>query len=53
MNEQILALTRLSKNLQTRIPKEVRERLQLSPGDKLLWILEGDKIYVKKAAGVR
>ena len=47
--KQILAVTKISANLQTRVPKEVRERLGLSEGDKMAWILEGDKIYVKKA----
>ena len=49
MMKQILAVTKLSPNLQTRVPKEVRERLGLSEGDRVAWILEGDKIYVKKA----
>ena len=49
MSEEILALTKLSKNLQTRVPKEVCEKLGLSPGDKLLWILEKGRVYVKKA----
>ena len=49
MREEILALTKLSKNLQTRVPKEVREKLGLKPGDKLLWIFEDGKVYLRKA----
>ncbi|MEM4497600.1 MAG: AbrB/MazE/SpoVT family DNA-binding domain-containing protein [Nitrososphaerota archaeon] len=49
MSEQILGLTKISKNMQTRIPKEAAERLGLKEGDRVLWILEGGRIYVKKA----
>jgi len=47
--KQILAVTKISANLQTRVPKEVRERLGLSEGDRIAWILEGDKIYITRA----
>lgn len=49
MTKEILAVTKLSPNLQTRVPKEVREKLGLAEGDKIVWILDGDRIYVKKA----
>ncbi|MEM2189582.1 MAG: AbrB/MazE/SpoVT family DNA-binding domain-containing protein [Nitrososphaerota archaeon] len=49
MTKKILAVTKLSPNLQTRVPKEVREKLGLIEGDKILWVLEEDKIYVAKA----
>ena len=49
MVEEILALTKVSSNLQTRVPKEVCEKLGLSPGDRILWILDDGKIRIKKA----
>jgi len=49
MPEKILGLTKISAHMQTRIPKEAAERLGVKEGDRVLWILEGDKVCVKKA----
>lgn len=39
---------------QTTIPVEIREKLKLKPGDKIRFVMQGDKIYLraknKKAA---
>ncbi|MCF3652932.1 MAG: AbrB/MazE/SpoVT family DNA-binding domain-containing protein [Aigarchaeota archaeon] len=47
--EEVLGLTKVSQNLQTRIPKDVAELLKVKEGDRILWVKEGERIYVKKA----
>jgi len=49
MSERVLGLTKISKSMQTRIPKDAAEKLGVKEGDRVLWILEGERVYVKKA----
>ena len=32
---------------QTTVPKEVRKRLNLKPGDKIIWYFDGEKLVVR------
>jgi len=45
---KILALTKISGKFLVTIPQDVREVLKLSEGDKILWVLEGEKVYIQK-----
>jgi AbrB family looped-hinge helix DNA binding protein len=42
----------LTKKAQTTIPRPVRERLMLRPGDRLVYELEGDAVRIRKAPAV-
>lgn len=46
---KIIGLTKLSGKNITVVPKEVRKKLGLKIGDRILWIEEKGKIYVTKA----
>jgi AbrB family looped-hinge helix DNA binding protein len=39
--------TKISKGFQTVVPKEIREKLGLKPGDSLLWEVKDDVVVVK------
>lgn len=51
MNEkpkkEILGMSTLSHKFQVTIPKEVREEVKLGEGDKIVFVKEDDKIYIK------
>jgi AbrB family looped-hinge helix DNA binding protein len=40
--------TRITKKGQTTIPKELREKYDLKPGDEVIWLDTEDGIVVKK-----
>lgn len=42
-------LSRITSKAQTTIPKQVRDALALSPGDSLLYQIEGDRVVLRKA----
>lgn len=46
---KILAMSEVSTKGSLHLPKKVRAKLNVKNGDSVLWILENDKIYVKKA----
>jgi len=49
MKERILDVTSLTKRFQTTVPKIVREHLDVSPEDRLVWLLdEKGEIKVRK-----
>ncbi|MFB6249310.1 MAG: AbrB/MazE/SpoVT family DNA-binding domain-containing protein, partial [Salinibacter sp.] len=41
--------TTLTSRGQTTIPKSIREALQLRPGDRVEFILEGDQVVLRRA----
>ena len=43
----------LTSKGQTTIPAEIREKLEMKPGDRLLYELQGDKIVVRVHPGVK
>ena len=47
--EEIIGLTKISQNFQTRIPRNVAEILKVKEGDRILWVKDGQRIYVRKA----
>jgi len=44
-----MAVVKLSKKSQLVLPAEVRRRLNIRPGDRLLVEVEGDRIVMRKA----
>jgi len=48
LSDQV-GISSLSEKGQVTIPKEIRDALQLKPGDKLVFIERGDEIVVHKA----
>jgi len=47
--DTILGVSKLSSKFQVTIPKDVREILKVSPGDRIVFIHEEGKIIIKKA----
>jgi len=47
---RIVATSKIFQHGKIVVPKEVREVLGLSDGDKLVWIFEGGRIFVMNAA---
>jgi len=46
-----VAVVRVTRNYQITIPAEVRRRLGIKAGDRVVVEVEGDKIVIKKASG--
>jgi len=49
----VLAVTRIGKYYRTTVPREVRKILELNENDEIKWVLENDKIVVRKGRGSR
>ena len=49
MSERILYVTGVTKRFQTTVPKLVRQILNVSDEDRLVWIHENGEIKVRKA----
>jgi AbrB family looped-hinge helix DNA binding protein len=47
----IVAVVRVTRNYQITIPAEVRRRLGIKVGDRVLVEVEGDRIVIRKASG--
>lgn len=47
--EKIEGVTKVSSKGQIVIPKEIRERLGISPGEKILVLRRGEEIILRKA----
>ena len=45
----MVVLAKLTSKGQTTIPEPTRKRLRLSPGDKIAFAVEGDKITLRRA----
>jgi len=45
---KVISLTKISTKGNIKLPKEIMELLDLKKEDKILWIQEEDKIYIKK-----
>ncbi|KUO87212.1 MAG: AbrB family transcriptional regulator [Thermoproteus sp. JCHS_4] len=46
-----MAVVRVTRNYRIAIPAEVRRRLGIEVGDRVLVEVEGDRIVIRKAAG--
>ncbi len=44
-----MARSTLTAKYQTTVPKDVREKLALEPGDELRWVIHGGKVEVVPA----
>ena len=49
MSKRILDVTGVTKRFQTTVPKTVREILNVSNEDRIVWMLDNGEIRVKKA----
>ena len=49
MSVRVLDVTNLTKRFQTTVPKTVREIMNISDEDRIVWILKNGEIKVKKA----
>lgn len=49
MSVKILDVTGVTRRNQTTLPKKVREVLNLTTKDRIVWILESGEIKVRKA----
>ena len=46
-----MSVSILTKKGQTTIPKEIRKLLKLKPKDKILYLIEGEKVVLKPLKG--
>jgi len=49
----VLAVTRIGKYYRTTVPREVRRILELKANDEIEWVLESDKVVVRRRQGSR
>lgn len=47
----VVAVVRVTRNYQITIPADVRRRLGIKVGDRVVVEVEGDRIVIRKAAG--
>lgn len=47
-NMPVLATTRIGKYFRTTVPRVVRKILELKENDEIEWILENNKVIIKK-----
>lgn len=45
-------MTTLTQKNQATVPKEVRDHLNLKPGDKITYSIENDRVYIHKITGM-
>lgn len=45
-------MSTISHKFQITMPKEVREAKKLEAGDKVLFVSDGDEIYIKKSTEI-
>jgi len=48
MPERIIQISKITSNRQVTVPVEIMDKLKLKKGDKILWLEENGKIFVKK-----
>jgi len=46
-----ISVSRVTSKGQVTIPKEIREALNLSEGDRIVYQTDGDRVYIRKAGG--
>jgi len=49
----VLATTRIGRYYRTTVPREVRRILELRENDEIEWVLENDRVIVRKRLGSR
>ncbi|MHA1315855.1 MAG: AbrB/MazE/SpoVT family DNA-binding domain-containing protein [Candidatus Helarchaeota archaeon] len=40
-------ITKLSKGFQTVLPSEIRKKLDVSPGDEIIWSIIGNEVFIR------
>ena len=49
MSETVLGTAKISKSWQVSVIREVRPFLKAKPGDKVEYVVENGKVYIRKA----
>jgi len=47
--ERVVAVTKVFNRGQTHIPSDIRRELKLKDGDKVVWVEENGRFFLKKA----
>ena len=47
--DEIIGIAKVTAKMQITVPKSVRKVLKIKPGDRVLFISEGDRIVLRKA----
>lgn len=50
--KEILGMSTISHKFQITVPKEVRDAKNLEAGDKVIFVSDGDEIYIKKSTEI-
>jgi AbrB family looped-hinge helix DNA binding protein len=50
--KEILGMTTITYKFQVTIPKKVRELKSLREGDTIVFVEEGDKVYIRKSTDI-
>jgi antitoxin PrlF len=49
VDREIISVSRLTTKYQATIPRPVREHLGLGAGDSIAFVVEGDRVWVRRA----
>lgn len=49
MNQESITVSRLTSKYQATIPRPVRERLGVGTGDSIAFVVENDRVWVRRA----
>lgn len=50
--KEILGMSTISHKFQITVPKEVRDAKNLDAGDKIVFVTDGDDIYIRKSTEI-
>jgi antitoxin PrlF len=49
VDQETISMSRLTSKYQATIPRPVRERLGVSSGDSIAFVVEGERVWVRRA----
>jgi antitoxin PrlF len=49
VDQETIGMSRLTSKYQATIPRPVRERLGVGSGDSIAFVVEGDRVWVRRA----
>lgn len=52
IKKEILGMSTITYKFQVTIPKKVRDKHRLKKGDTIMFVEEGDTVYIKKSTEV-